>query len=675
MPDDPRLRRVAHWQDTVAMPAYATREAWLERAAEIKEQVLFAAGLLPLPERTPLLPIVTGRQQRDGYAVDNVAFESFPGFYCTGNVYRPLGGGPFPVVLTPHGHWQEGRFAQRENGSVPARCINFARQGYLAFSPDMVGYVDSRQLEHRTLDTPAGHLWGIGALGLQLWNNIRALDYLLSLPGADPTRVACTGESGGATQTYLLAAVDERVRVVAPVNMLSAHYAGGCVCENAPGLRLGLTNMEIVAAAAPRPMLIVAATGDWTVNTPRVEFPAVRGVYELLGAADQLECVQLDAPHNYNLDSRQAVYGFLARHLGGSGAPVPLSQKQVFRVGTTASLAETPGSRIEAVESLRVFTDATRPAGWEPLDTAALKVARWRSALADYPFDQEGLERFRARLRAPFLRAVGAAAPTAADVVLPALPAPPQEAGTTQLCLLQLGTRNHGERFSAVLIRSAATDEGAVPVLFLHPGGREAALHEPALPTQRGGPITLRAGDEAWHSPLLGELVSSGRNVLVPDVFLTGDYLSPVGRAGRPTNETHFTTYNRTDVMWRVQDTLTAAVALCTLAGTSEVDAVGLSEAGAWALLARAVAPALFRRLIADACDEDWSAEALYLDRLYVPHLSRLGGLYTASALAAPAPLYLFNAGRSEHEPVKRLYTGLRYSGALEVAAGPLPGT
>src|SRR6266545_1136369 len=218
--DDRRLRRTFHWQDTYTMPVCDSLESWQRRAAHVKDQVLFAAGLLPFPEKPPLNPIVTGTHHFDGFTVENVAFESFPGFFCTGNLYKPANPADprkIPLVLTPHGHWQEGRFAQRDTGSIPARCINFARQGYYAFAPDMVGYNDSRQIGgHRTFDSEALGLWGLGSLGLQLWNNIRALDYLLTLPGADHDRIACTGESGGATQTYLLAAVDDRVKFSAP---------------------------------------------------------------------------------------------------------------------------------------------------------------------------------------------------------------------------------------------------------------------------------------------------------------------------------------------------------------------------------------------------------------------------------------------------------------------------
>src|SRR5688500_8527633 len=184
--DDKRLRSVPHWQDTVAMPVYSSLEDWKRRKTEIRSQVLFAAGLLPAPTKTALNPLITGQTEYDGYSIQNVAFESFPGFFCTGNLYvphRPVDRARIPVVLSPHGHGQHGRLSQGEHIHAPARFINFALQGYYVFAPDMVGYNDSRQTgPHRALDTDELQRWGISTLGLQLWNNVRALDYLLSLP-------------------------------------------------------------------------------------------------------------------------------------------------------------------------------------------------------------------------------------------------------------------------------------------------------------------------------------------------------------------------------------------------------------------------------------------------------------------------------------------------------------
>src|SRR5215203_5367211 len=137
----------------------------------------------------------------------------------------------------------------------------------------------------------------------------------------------CTGESGGGTQTFLLAAVDPRVTVAAPVNMISLTMQGGCVCENLPGLRLDTTNVEIAATVAPRPMLMVSATGDWTAETPEREFPAVRSIYTLFGAESNVDAVRIDAPHNYNKDSREAVYAWMARWLLKAPASLKVTER------------------------------------------------------------------------------------------------------------------------------------------------------------------------------------------------------------------------------------------------------------------------------------------------------------------------------------------------------------
>ena len=206
---------------------YVRAEDWLQRAAELREQVLGAAGLLPMPEKCPLNARIFGRIERPGYTVEKVYFESLPGFYVTGNLYRPVGKGPFPAVLNPHGHWKHGRLENEdpeELGSIPGRCINFAVQGYAAFSYDMVGYNDSLQVSHK-FGGRLERMWGLSLGGLQLWNSIRSVDFVESLADVDSARIACTGASGGGTQTFLLTAVDDRIKVSAPVNMIfTAHY-------------------------------------------------------------------------------------------------------------------------------------------------------------------------------------------------------------------------------------------------------------------------------------------------------------------------------------------------------------------------------------------------------------------------------------------------------------------
>lgn len=300
-------------------PRERTLDEWKLRATYLREHVLASAGLLPLPAKTPLRPEIFGTVTHSDYTVSKVYFESLPGFFVTGNLYRPVGEGPFPAILSPHGHWAYGRFENTPTASGPGRAINLARQGFVVFSHDMIGYNDSRQLPH-TFGGRREHLWGLSLAGLQLWNSIRALDFLESLPFVRSEAIGVTGESGGGTQTFLLAAVDNRVAVAAPVNMISLHMQGGCLCENAPGLRLDTTNVEIAATIAPRPLLMVSATGDWTKETLEVEYPEVRKIYGLFEAGERVEAVRIDAEHNYNRQSREAMYAWMARWLRKTSA-------------------------------------------------------------------------------------------------------------------------------------------------------------------------------------------------------------------------------------------------------------------------------------------------------------------------------------------------------------------
>ena len=127
---DSRNTNIPDMDTHFQMPVFTTREAWLEKAAFLRKQILSSAGLLPMPEKTPLHVQVFGKLEREGYTVEKVLLETYPGFYLGGNLYRPLGKqGPFPGVLTPHGHWAYGRLETPTGCSVPARCINMATHG------------------------------------------------------------------------------------------------------------------------------------------------------------------------------------------------------------------------------------------------------------------------------------------------------------------------------------------------------------------------------------------------------------------------------------------------------------------------------------------------------------------------------------------------------------------
>jgi len=382
------------WQERLEKAAKSA-DAWRARRDEIRRQILLAAGLYPEFDRPPLKSEVFGKVDGDDYTIERVALETLPGFYLSGSLYRPKGKtGPYPAILSPHGHWKEGRYTQEKDGNLPARGITFARLGFVCFMTDMVGYGDFKQLPHKFDDA----VWLQGLLGLQTWNSLRAMDFLTALPDVDPKRIGVTGASGGGTQTFLLTAVDDRVACAAPVNMVAAEFQGGCSCENAPFLRIGLNNVEIAAATAPRPLLLIAATGDWTKTVPMLEGPALERTYEALGVKERFRAVQFTAPHNYNQNSRETVYAWMQRWLqNGHDAPrieeppVPPVKKEDLVVWTDEH--KLPSNAVDAEGLKKALRDrvTAQLESLRPKDAASLKRYRdlmepaWRTLLTVRP--------------------------------------------------------------------------------------------------------------------------------------------------------------------------------------------------------------------------------------------------------------------------------------------------
>lgn len=283
-------------------------EAWRRRAAEIRAGILRGAKLDRLPPPCELRPIRHSRRELDGYSVENVAFEALPGFFVTGNLYLPLEfTAPIPGVLAPHGHLKNKRFYEH----TQIRCGTLARMGAAVLAWDMLGYGESQPCGHDAAE----------ALRIQTYSSLRAVDYLLSLGVVDERRLAVTGGSGGGTQSFLLAAIDPRIGVSAPVVQVSAHFYGGCGCESGMPIHVHdgweTNNVEIAAAIAPKPLLLVSNGADYTRDTPEVEFPYVRRIYRLMGAEAAVENAHFASEgHDYGPSKRAAVSRFFAKHLG-----------------------------------------------------------------------------------------------------------------------------------------------------------------------------------------------------------------------------------------------------------------------------------------------------------------------------------------------------------------------
>ncbi len=369
VPADRRLEPLKDLDGYFPFDPPTSREAWAQRSQQVRQRILVSQGLWPMPTRTPLNPVVWGRIDRGEYTVERVHFESRPGFFVTGNLYRPKKvNGKVPAVLFAHGHWTnarlsesgdaelrreladgEERFEEGGRSRFQSLCVQAARMGCVVWQWDMLGNADSQQIsmelahgfskQRPEMNTVSD--WGLyspqaeahlqSVMGLQTWNSVRSLDFLLTLPEVDPERIAITGASGGGTQTMLLAAIDPRVALSFPAVMVSTAMQGGCTCENASLLRVGTGNVEFAALFAPKPMGMTCAN-DWTKEMSAKGFPELKQLYTQLGAPDNVMLRRGEHfPHNYNAVSRSAFYTWLNHHFH-LGAVEPVIERDYQRV-------------------------------------------------------------------------------------------------------------------------------------------------------------------------------------------------------------------------------------------------------------------------------------------------------------------------------------------------------
>jgi dienelactone hydrolase len=608
---DRRRTEIRTNQQGADFHAPSSARAWRERAERLREQMLVALGLWPMPPRTPLNPQVVGKLVRDDYTIEKVVLETLPGFTLSGNLYRPKNGhGRIPGILCPHGHWQDGRV----NPEVQQRCIRWAKLGAAVFMYDMVGYNDSKPFTHAFLNDRLRR-WGYSLASLQTWNSMRALDWLTTLPDVDPARIGCTGESGGGTQTFLLTALDPRIKVAAPVVMVSDSFQGGCVCENAAGLRLGTDNVEIAALAAPRPMILVGATGDWTAKTMTNAFPAIRGVYSLIGSMDRIEAAVFDFPHNYNQTSRNAVYAFMGRWLLGiedststrEGAQQTEKPEDLWTFGPGHPA---PGDR-KTPEQLEADLVGQLRKQIESLSPARSDAAAWESA--------------RRLLRVSLANRVGLENPSPEQLTENETRRVAREGLT--ILHFEVGRRGKGD---------------AIPVVRLippHPTGRLTVIASPQ------GKMALMNADGGL-SELASKLLSKGQSVVGFDPLFVGESLDPEHPLPHRPETVHFETYNPSLAADQIQDLATVLGWARSRPDVREVSAVGLGLAGAQLLLARPLLEDLGRTAVdLSSLPDPGPGSGTLPPALDLPGIHQFGGFNAAAALAAPAPLWMFSHG------------------------------
>jgi dienelactone hydrolase len=654
-PDDRRLGALKDLDGYFPFEVPATPEAWAKRTEELHRRVQIAVGLWPMPDRPPVQATIHGHVERPGFTVEKVFFESLPGHFVSGLLFRPQGKtGRLPGVLCPHGHGgrlQDNGVAKMKDliakgeelfesaGRFPkvALCAQLARMGCVAFIFDMEGYADSIQtpmaIAHGfkklrpALDTP--ERWAFfstqaelrmqSIYGLQTWNALRSLDFLCGLPDVDSARIGVTGGSGGGTQTIMLGVLDTRQKVAFPQGMVSTSMQGGCPCENASLLRIGTGNVELAALFAPRPQGMTAAN-DWTKEMMTKGFPELKKLYAMLGAEENVICEpQLQFPHNYNAAARAVMYRWFNKHL---------------KLGLNDEALKEGDFKILTPEEHAVW-DAEHPKPEGGVDHE-VNVLRAMTAESDRcmeelrPKDAAALARHREVVGGATDILIGRGLPAAGEVERNVV-AKEERDGVLWIRERVRNTR-YGEEIPSIRLRPKSKAWNRRVVLWLDGQGKAGLLDV----------------DGALR-PEVRKLLEAGTEVIGADLLYQGEFLAD----GKPMAETRVVKnprevaaytfgYNHSLFACRAHDILTlTAAALHADEKSERVDAVALNGAGPWLAAARAQAGNAIAHAAIDTEGFRFVTLKSWRDANFLPGAVKYGDLPGLLSLSAPHPLWL----------------------------------
>lgn len=369
----------------------ATLDQWKTRRTKIRKKLLQAWGGFPT-DHAPLKAKVLDTIQRDQYRIEKVIFQTLPDVWMTANAYVPNHPGRHAAVLCVHGHWK----GAKQDPHVQARCIGLARLGFFVLAVDAFGAGErgiGKALGEYHGEMVAATLYPMGRplSGLQVYENQRAVDYLLTRPEVDGDRLGITGASGGGNQSMYAGAFDERFKAVVPVCSVGNYqaYLGAacCMCEVVPGALSFTEEWGVLSLTAPRALMIVSATRDafqFSVGEAKKSLALVEPVYQLYKRPDSVKHAIFESAHDYNQPMREAMYGWMTRHLKGEGDGSPIAE--------AAMETENP-------ETLRCFPGETRPDDWVTLPKFAAREGRALLAGIKAPASKAQWQSSASRLR------------------------------------------------------------------------------------------------------------------------------------------------------------------------------------------------------------------------------------------------------------------------------------
>ena len=319
----------AHAISSTSLARPMPPDRWQASLEKRRQQWLEMLGLWPLPERTPLEATVTGTLDRGDYVVEKVHFQCVPGAYVPGNIYRPAHvTGPLPAVLYLCGHTKG-----KVNPTYQANPRWFGQHGYIALVLDPIQLGEAQGMHHGTYHHGRWDWYsrGYAPAGTEIWNAMRALDYLETREDVDGDRMGVTGLSGGGAMSWFLGAADERVKAVVPVCQTGSveHLVtdratdGHCDCAFWINTYRWCT-ADIGALIAPRALMVAAGTEDiiWRPYAFREALHRIHHQYAALDVAEKVALVEDLTPHGYSPKLRKAIFQWFNLHLKGDDSPV-----------------------------------------------------------------------------------------------------------------------------------------------------------------------------------------------------------------------------------------------------------------------------------------------------------------------------------------------------------------
>jgi len=685
LPDDTRLQPLKDLDGYFPFTPPKSKSEWEKRAERVRRQILVSQGLWPMPTKTPLNPVIHGKIDRGEYTIENVYFESAPGFFVTGNLYRPKNpSGKVPAVLFAHGHWADARFMETppaelrreisdgeerfEQGGrsrFQSMCVQLARMGCVVWQWDMLGNSDSQQLsadlvhgfkkqrpemnkvENWGLFSPQAEAHLQSVMGLQTLNSVRSLDFVLSLPEVDPSRLAITGASGGGTQTMLLAGIDPRVTLSFPAVMVSTAMQGGCTCENASLLRVGTGNIEFAALFAPKPQGMTCAN-DWTKEMSTKGFPELKQTYAFLGAPSNVMLKRGEHfPHNYNAVSRSAFYTWLNRH---------------FKLGQKEPVIERDYEPLWR-EQLTVWDDQhPAPKAADPDFERKLLRQLDDDAQKQLTAEQATPERFR--------KAYG----SAWDIVLGAGWA---EAGEVEWSEVKKSEKDSWSETTG-LIRNKTWHQELPAVICAPKQGNGQTI----VWLSQDGKAGLFDGNGSVNSDV-AKLLKSGATVIGVDLLYQGEFLAdgkPLTKTARVKNPreagAYTFGYNHALFVYRFYDVLSVVKFVKESDSNGQarkLTLVGLDGAGPWVAAARAQCGDVIDQAVIDTGGFRFGKVLDLHDPNFLPGGAKYGDLPALLALGAPGRTWVGGETAGGLALVQSEYQALKANKNLTQFTGPAP--